>query len=167
MSGRQCVHQHWAVGPPWGGQPARATWLQARIQTLALGTGFTLWTTDFAASSQDHTPEEGSESQSHARWATRDSVSQGQARNPWMSHSMGSWRGLAGGMRNRPRPRPVGEGVPGLVHIPGEGWPRWASSILLGLKGISLVHDWAQSESGNASRLAPGALGEAGLGAAC
>lgn len=84
-----------------------------------------------------------------------------------MSHSVGSWWGLAGGMRNRPRPRPVGEGMPGLVHIPGEGWPCQAPSVLLGAKGISLVHDWAQSGSGNASHLALVAPGEAGLGAAC
>ena len=83
-----------------------------------------------------------------------------------MSHSVGSWWGLAGGTRNRPRPIPVGEGVPGPVHIPGEGWPCRAPSVLLGAKGISLVHDWAQSGSGNASRLALVALREAGLGAA-
>ena len=136
MSGRQCVRQHREVGPLRGGQPAQATRLQAWIQTLALGTGFTPWTTDFTASSQDHTPGEGSEPHSHARWAAGDSVSQRQARNPWMSHSVGSWWGLAGGMRNRPRPIPVGEGVPGLVHIPGEGWPRQAPSVLLGIKGI-------------------------------
>lgn len=84
-----------------------------------------------------------------------------------MSHSMGSWWGLAGGMRNRPRPRPVGESVPGLVHIPREEWACWAPSVLLGARGIRLVHDWAQSESGNASRLALRAPGEVGLGAAC